>query len=256
MKKLMIIMIMLTGCAHPSDYSFVSTAKVVNGTDGVNGTNGSNGHSALVSVSPADATACSNGGSILNAGTDTNDNALLDPMEITSVAFVCNGQNGAVGATGSTGSQGQQGVAGQTGATGATGSTGNNGTNGTNGVNGTNGTNGTNAVLPQYMPVIAITPCGANSSSYKEVLLGLQGGSILSEFTGNASNAATVRNTLVPDGSYYDTDDSECNFSVSTTSNGNRTVSWNGTAANQSGTPYHAGSASYTASTGQWTVTY
>lgn len=238
MNKIMIAMLMLTGCGEVGSYSFVSSQQVVNGT---------NGHSAAFSMGVADNTACSNGGSILNAGVDTNDNGVLETSEITSIAVVCNGNNGASGASGATGA---------TGATGHTGATGSQGTSGTNGTNGINGTNGTNAVLPQYTPVIAITPCGASSSSYKEVLLGLQGGYILSEFTGNASNAATVRNTLVPDGSYYDTDDSQCYFSVSTASNGNRSVSWNGTSANQSGTPYHAGSASYNASTGQWSVTY
>lgn len=223
MKKLMFAMLLLTGCAKTDPQFFSKEVTMTDGKDGVNGTNGSNGHSAAVSTVPADSTACSTGGWVLNLGVDTNDNGLLEVSEITSVAVLCNG---------ATGSQGQQGVAGQ------------------------NGTNGTNAQLPQYIPVLAITPCGPNSSSYKEVLLGLVGGTILSEFTGNASNAATVRNTLIQDGSYYDTDDSQCFFTITTASNGDRTVSWNGTSNNHSGTPYHAGSAFYKASTAQWTATY
>ncbi len=194
------IIISLSACGGPTIYSLVP------GPQGPTGASGSNGHSALLSQVAADSSACSNGGTVLNAGTDLNDNGVLDASEITSVAVLCNG------------------------------------------------TNGTSPGLPQFMPVVAIQPCGASSSSYKEVLLGLYGGSILSEFTGGSATT-TIRNTLLPDGSYFDTDSSQCNFSVSTASNGDRTVSWNGSSSNGSG-PYHAGSATYTASTLTWSVTY
>lgn len=115
--------------------------------------------------------------------------------------------------------------------------------------------NGNTPALPQYTPSLPISPCGLNSSSYKEVLLGLTGGGILAEFTGNNSNAGTVRNTLIPDGSYTNTDDSQCLFSVATDVAGNRTIVWTGQSANSSG-PYHPGSATYTALTKVWNITY
>lgn len=108
-----------------------------------------------------------------------------------------------------------------------------------------------NGASPQYTPVIIIEPCGHNSSPYKEALLGLAGGGIFAEFTGNASDATTVRNTLIPDGSYYDTDSSQCNFTVLTDGSGNKSVIWNGSSHNGSG-PFSAGSNNFTASTMQW----
>lgn len=110
--------------------------------------------------------------------------------------------------------------------------------------------NGAQGQAPQFTPVAVIEPCGHSSSAYKEALLGLQGGAVYGSFSANSS-ALTVRNTLIPDGSYYDTDDSECNFSVSTDSSGNRTVTWDG--SSQTGTLYPAGSATYTACTQTWT---
>lgn len=209
-----VLVCMITACGNSG--AFIK--------DGVNGTNGTNGHSAASLVVPADTTACTNGGSVFNLGVDLNDNGKLDSNEVQSVSIVCNGLQGATGVSGAAGSAGK---------------------------NGTNGTNGTNATVPAFTPVFAITPCGANSSTYKEVLLGLAGGSILSEFSGS-SDALQTRNTLLQDGSYYDTDSSECNFSVLTSSNGNRTVKWDGTSAN--GGTYHAGSANYNAVTEQWSV--
>jgi hypothetical protein len=96
-----------------------------------------------------------------------------------------------------------------------------------------------------------IQPCGGSSSPWKEVLLGLPGGLILSEFSGS-SDALTVRNTLLPDGnSYEDTDASLCQFSVSTDTSGNRTVSW---PAQRAANGYNAvaGSTVYTVSTSSW----
>jgi hypothetical protein len=72
----------------------------------------------------------------------------------------------------------------------------------------------------------AIAPCGAASSSFKEVLLRLADGSLLASFSANSSGQNT-RLSLLPDGSYTDTDDSACSFTVST--NGNtRSISWSG----------------------------
>lgn len=127
----------------------------INGSNGTNGTNGTNGHSAAIKTTAADHTACSNGGSVISLGDDLNNNGVLDASEVTNAVVVCNGSNG---------------------------SPGHDGTNGLNGTNGTNGTNGRDAPIAQFQPVLPITPCGANSSQYKEVLLALSGGQILSEF--------------------------------------------------------------------------
>lgn len=108
-----------------------------------------------------------------------------------------------------------------------------------------------NGASPMYTPVIIIEPCGHNSSPWKEALLGLAGGGIFAEFTGNASDASTVRNTLIPDGSYYTTDASQCNFTVTTDGSGNRSVTWNGSTHNGSG-PFSAGFNNFTLSTMQW----
>src|ERR1035437_1004535 len=102
-----------------------------NGTDGAaglagsNGNNGSNGLTSLilVSVEPTGAN-CTNGGSRISAGLDSNGNTVLDPSEISSTQYVCNGAGGAAGATGSTGGTGATGSTGATGAKGATGATG------------------------------------------------------------------------------------------------------------------------------------
>ncbi len=115
--------------------------------------------------------------------------------------------------------------------------------------------NGQAAPISQFTPSLPIAPCGPNSSNFKEVLLGLSGGGILAEFTGNPSNAGTVRNALIPDGNYSDTDDSACNFVVATASNNDRIITWSGSSANGSG-PYNPGSAYYTAQTMTWTVSY
>lgn len=165
------------------------------GLQGAPGSNGVNGHNVAFNQISADASTCTAGGSIINMGVDINDNGLLDPLEITQVAVVCNGING---------------------------------------------------ITPspsQFMPVAVIMPCGPASSSYKEVLLGLYGGQILSEFSGSGG-VNTVRNTLLPDGSYYDTDDSKCHFNVATSGNGDRIVSWNG------------GNASFINVSNAWNVNY
>ncbi|HUL01279.1 MAG TPA: hypothetical protein VLX29_10570 [Nitrospirota bacterium] len=66
-----------------------------NGSNGTNGTNGTNGLSALISVvSEPSGTNCPYGGYKLNVGLDTNNNGVLDPSEITSSDYICNGTNG------------------------------------------------------------------------------------------------------------------------------------------------------------------
>jgi hypothetical protein len=91
-----------------------STGYVCNGSDGANGSNGAtgatgsngtNGLNALLSIEPAGAN-CTYGGNKVSSGLDSNASGVLDPGEITSTGYVCNGAPGAlpswVTATGAT----------------------------------------------------------------------------------------------------------------------------------------------------------
>lgn len=212
MKYILILCFLMAGCGIANQPGTPGAA----GVNGTNGANGASGHNALVSsiVVPTTSALCSNnGGYTILSGTDLNNDNILQNSEVTSNSVLCNGARGSTGATGSQGIQGPAGLA------------------------------------PQFTPVIVIEPCGHSSSNYKEALLGLQGGSIFGEFSGS-SDGLTVRNTLLPDGSFTDTDDSKCNFSVSTDGVGNRTISWNGSSG--SGNTYTAGGAQYTAATQTW----
>lgn len=67
---------------------------------GENGANGSNGLNTLVSiVSEPAGTHCAYGGISVNSGVDTNGNGVLDPSEVTSTQYACNGVNGSNGYT-------------------------------------------------------------------------------------------------------------------------------------------------------------
>ncbi len=67
------------------------------GQDGQNGLNGHtsppavNGHSAAFAAAPADVSLCAAGGTVLNAGTDFNDDGALELTEVSATAVVCNG---------------------------------------------------------------------------------------------------------------------------------------------------------------------
>lgn len=79
-----------------------SSATVSDGRDGAN---------ALIRTVEGGATACPNGGDLIQAGVDDNNNGVLDPSEVDSDVEVCDGQDGVDG------SSGQDGVAGQDGLT-------------------------------------------------------------------------------------------------------------------------------------------
>lgn len=266
----------ITGGGLPQATTVVTTATSTTTETTVKtvvGQTGQAGSSPVFSTVAATSEQCPDGGSVI---TITSTDASVKPQ----TTIVCNGTAGqsTVGATGATGPVGPTGNTGSVGPSGVsvvyattpatTEQCANGGTviimaDDTNGdgvpdagdanmqstvlCNGTDGTNGTS---PTYTPVIVIQPCGANSSAYKEALLGLQGGAIFSEFTGNGSDANSVRNTLLPDGSYEDTDNSYCNFTVSTDAHGDRTVEWSG--ASGSGNTYPAGSVVYNATTQTW----
>ena len=76
-------------------------ASGTNGSNGTNGTSGANGFNSLISiVSVISPTTCAYGGSTVNSGLDTNRNNILDPSEITSTSYVCNGEPGPTGPAG------------------------------------------------------------------------------------------------------------------------------------------------------------
>jgi hypothetical protein len=77
-----------------------------------------------------------------------------------------------------------------------------------------------------YAPTSVIAPCGVSSSPYKELLLCLVNGDVMGSFSDSASGLNT-RLALLSAGSYVDTDDSGCQFTVSIDNSGNTTVSWN-----------------------------
>lgn len=88
--------------AEVSSTSYVCNG--VNGSNGTNGTNGSNGLNSLsVTVTEAAGANCTTGGLKLTAGLDSNANNILDPLEIISTNYVCNGATGATGPTGPAG---------------------------------------------------------------------------------------------------------------------------------------------------------
>ncbi len=139
---------------------------------------------------------CTNGGSRIGAGFDTNGNGLLDAAEVTSTQYVCNGADGAPGAAGVAGAAGlttlvqmstePAGIECSTGGkkisvgadrnangvldlaeqtssgfvcNGASGTNGSNGTNGNQGAAGTNGGAGLNSLI-----ALAAEAAGANCS--------------------------------------------------------------------------------------------
>jgi hypothetical protein len=63
-----------------------------------------------VAIEPPGA-ACTSGGVVAKSGIDSNSNHALDALEVTSTAYICNGESGAKGDTGLTGAKGDLGPA-------------------------------------------------------------------------------------------------------------------------------------------------
>lgn len=216
---------------------------------GRDGGDGKDGHSSLIMV--LDTSTCVAGGKTIVSYKDMDDNGFLNmekdkniqTMQVCNGVAGSNGTNGSNGADGATGAKGDKGDKGDAGNNGVDGTNGTNGSNGSNGSNGTNGSNGSDGatgakgdkgdkgdtgnpgVTPSFTPVDYVQPCGP-TVPYKEVLLVLFDGSILGSFSDNASGLNT-RFAFIPDGSYIDTDGSNCNFTVTHTAH-TRTVSWSG----------------------------
>src|SRR5690606_25724586 len=72
-----------------------STQVVCNGTDGADGADGADGLTALATASPEPAGPnCPNGGTKLEFGLDDDGDGVLDPAEVDSTSYVCNGIDG------------------------------------------------------------------------------------------------------------------------------------------------------------------
>jgi hypothetical protein len=139
-----------------------------------NGTNGSNGHSAAFSQAVADISVCPTGGTVLSVGVDLDDDSLLQPSEVTGVVATC---NGLVGATGSSGAD------------------------------------GVSPVLPGFVPVAILDPCGTNPGLHNEVFMKLANGMVLASFSDNANGLNTRISVLTP-GTYQTTDGDGCTFTI------------------------------------------
>lgn len=98
-----------------------STQYVCNGAPGAGGEKGLSGANALVRMSPADSSACPDGGTKVEVGLDTSGNGALDASEVTSSANICGGAAGGTGPQGPTGPTGPQGPTGPSGPGGSTG---------------------------------------------------------------------------------------------------------------------------------------
>lgn len=226
------------------------------GADGADGANGSDGYSTVFSLNRVDTNfeACEAGSGLqINSGLDTSRNTTLEPSEIQQSQILCDGNDGSVGAAGPAGNNGHGLVFQTTAAPGSSCPTGgkiimmatDTNDNGQFEVadsnhqsitlcNGANGADGAAAPVPAYSPVEPIMPCG-NTVAYKEVLLRLSNGQVLASFSENVQGLMT-RLTLIPDGSYMDTDNSQCTFTLST-SGAVRSISWFGSV--QKSWPYH-----------------
>lgn len=168
----------------------------IQGNSGSNGKDGSNGLTSLLSLSrfTSDTAICASGaGSIVHSGLDSNSDNVLEASEIQQSTVICDGTQGQQGVQGNTGAAGAQGNTGATGATGAAGTP-----------------------APQYAILKFITPCPSITTGYREVIIKLVNGQFLSSFSASG-DALTVRLALIPNGSYVDTDGSNCNFNVSGT---------------------------------------
>ncbi len=233
------------GVLEPVD--IVITANIVcngtNGANGSNGSNGANGHSPLITMNRVnvDLSACASGSGLqINMGLDLNDNLSLENSEISSPAILCDGANGAAGQAGPSGSNGY-GMTFETAAASVQDCPAGGRTivmaldvDGSHSISAADQNlqsltlcNGQNAATTDYTPVAPILACG-NTSPYKEVLLRLSNGQVLGSFSNNTGGDMT-RLAFLPDGTFMNTDNSGCVFSLSTSQDGGtRSISWFG----------------------------
>lgn len=163
------------------------------GADGRDGANGQDGASMVFETLSASTEQCVSGGSLIVMAIDSDRSGSLTPADSNHAAIVvCNGSDGA---------------------------------DGRDGVDGQDGRDGQEAPLPLFTPVEAIQACG-NSVAYKEVLLRLANGQVLGSFSDD-KNGKMTRLAFLPDGTYMNTDNTGCVFSLSTAGS-TRSISWFG----------------------------
>lgn len=200
------------------------------GDSGLNGSNGQNGSSCKTTQLPM--------GAMVTCGDG-------------SFAIIYNGQQGAKGESGIPGEKGASCSVSSTSTGADIGCTDGTVVSLTNGLQGATGTNGTDCSVQQLSngariscgqqiayvydgedaPITAftftqeITPCGKESSPWKEVLLCMSNGQILASFSDDMGGTNT-RLANIPPGSYMDTDKSGCNFNVTLGENSSSVVTW------------------------------
>jgi len=85
----LIFLTCLIGCSPEDGADGLNGA---NGTNGIDGTQGENGLNALIAtLVEQPGINCSNGGFVIQSGSDTNANGILDTAEIKSTEYLCNG---------------------------------------------------------------------------------------------------------------------------------------------------------------------
>lgn len=84
----------LDGCSMKNGLDGTLGPKGEIGVPGSDGNNGNDGHSAAFSQGVATPSLCPNGGVVLNAGVDINDDGVLQVSEIKSTSVTCNGLDG------------------------------------------------------------------------------------------------------------------------------------------------------------------
>lgn len=166
----------------------------VRGQTGAQGTAGKNGLSIVSQVVLFNSTvACPAGGTVFLIAQDSNEDGIYNSSDAGQQSLtLCNGSNGTRGAAGT---------------------------------NGTNGTNGTDGTSPPYSSVSTIAPCGIASSPTKEVLLCLNSGSVLRNYS-DTLGVLNTRLAIISSGIQRSIDGSSCAFSTVTNSAGDTTVSW------------------------------
>jgi hypothetical protein len=173
---LLVMAFFFSACGSPPElHTVIGPA----GPAGSNGTNGTNGHNALAAFVSGGFLSCAAGGTTLIVGTDSNDDGVLQPTEITGSAVICDGANGH---------------------------------------DGQDGEDGKDAPPTAFTPVALVDPCGDKPGVYDEVFVRLQNGTLIASFSDDATGTNTHFAVLTA-GSYVTTDGSHCYFSVDANGN-------------------------------------
>jgi hypothetical protein len=206
------------------------------GSDGKDGAAGQNGISTGILVTAA--STCSAGGIDIQTFLDPSNTGVYQIGDtITSLSTICNGVSGENGVNGNSVQVTQTSATAEQCPTGGivytvvkisgiTGQVIEESQESAVICNGAVGPQGEQGPVSPFSPVTPVQPCGAASSPYKEVLLCLKNGSVLSSFSDTMGGDNTRLAFLQP-GTFMDTDASGCVFTVSANSEGDTVISWN-----------------------------